>query len=210
MIQTVTFTGPRPKKLFGYNDKESYQKIVDALKIQVKDAYNNGARRFISGGAQGLDQMAFWAVYSVKKKNILIYKTFSTFRIRNKLMRGVKQDCSQKKQHELMLSLADEVKYIDNNYNVDTSDKKGVVTALMLRNQVMVDDSDLLIELYPHDKDYYSEKGGTEECIKYAIKQPHINIKRLDPVKLTTVNLKTGLPKEDWKDTAKLFDLDFD
>ena len=55
MINTVIFTGPRPKKLFGYNDKESYQKIVDALKIQVKDAYNNGARRFISGGAQGLD-----------------------------------------------------------------------------------------------------------------------------------------------------------
>lgn len=68
MINTVTFTGPRPKKLFGYNDKESYQKIVDVLKVQVKDAYDNGARRFISGGAQGLDQMAFWAVYSVKKR----------------------------------------------------------------------------------------------------------------------------------------------
>ena len=209
MIQTVTFTGPRPKKLFGYNDKESYQKIVDVLKIQVKDAYDNGARRFISGGAQGLDQMAFWAVYSVKKEHPDIQNILY---IPHKKQADAWSETGlfSKKQHELMLSLADEVKYIDNDYNVDTSDKKGVVTALMLRNQVMVDDSDLLIALYPHNKDYYSEKGGTEECIKYAIKQPHISIKRLDPVKLTTVNLKTGLPREDWKDTAKLFDLDFD
>ena len=49
--------------------KKAIKKIVDMLKTQVKDAYDNGARRFISGGVQGLDQMAFWVVYSVKKEH---------------------------------------------------------------------------------------------------------------------------------------------
>ena len=59
---TACFTGPRPKNLFGYDDDEAYKYLLAVTKEVVDLFYYYGYRYFISGGAQGFDQIAFWAV----------------------------------------------------------------------------------------------------------------------------------------------------
>lgn len=67
-IDTICFTGPRPAKLYGYTKKEEYQKIVDQLKEVIRGFAKFGIKNYITGGAQGFDQLAFWAVNSLKKR----------------------------------------------------------------------------------------------------------------------------------------------
>lgn len=65
-INTICFTGPRPAKLYGYTKKEEYQKIVNQLKEIIRGFAKFGIKNYITGGAQGFDQLAFWAVNSLK------------------------------------------------------------------------------------------------------------------------------------------------
>lgn len=67
-INTICFTGPRPAKLYGYTKKEEYQKIVDQIKEMIRGFAKFGIKNYITGGAQGFDQLAFWAVNSLKKE----------------------------------------------------------------------------------------------------------------------------------------------
>ena len=67
MDKTLCFTGRRPKDLFGY-DKDKYYPIVDKLELILEDFYLQGFKKYISGGAQGFDQLSFWAVNRLKKK----------------------------------------------------------------------------------------------------------------------------------------------
>lgn len=67
-INTICFTGPRPAKLYGYTKKEEYQKIVNQLKEIIRGFAKFGIKNYITGGAQGFDQLAFWAVNSLKKE----------------------------------------------------------------------------------------------------------------------------------------------
>lgn len=65
-MMKVAFTGHRPKDLYGYNDRDPYkvvvQKIIENLKALDDDLV------VITGGAQGIDQLAFWAAEHLKKE----------------------------------------------------------------------------------------------------------------------------------------------
>ena len=193
MLNTVTFTGRRPKDLFGYYNKEPYQRIVGNLKLMIESAYKEGARNFITGGAQGFDQMAFWAVHSVKQKypdikNILYIpheKQANTWSNNGLFSRD---------QYALIKSVADEIKIISRYYNINTSNNKGVIEALLTRNEEMVDKSDLIIGLYPHELDYKTNKGGTAACLRYAMNNTKIGVQILDPVSLS---VKTERPHKE-------------
>lgn len=79
---TVCFTGHRPKSIFPINPydesrRKDYQKIVDRIADFVCSMYNKGFTKYISGGAQGFDQLAFWAVLSTQfetRRIILLMK----------------------------------------------------------------------------------------------------------------------------------------
>lgn len=58
---TMSFTGRRPKDLCGY-EASAYCQFVSDLTEVLSIFYSKGVRRFLLGGAQGMDQMAFWAV----------------------------------------------------------------------------------------------------------------------------------------------------
>lgn len=206
MINTVTFTGRRPKDLFGYYNKEPYQRIVDKLKTMIESAYNDGARNFITGGAQGFDQMAFWAVNSVKQKHPDI-KNILYIPHEKQADAWSNNGLFSKSQHTLMQSIADEVRIISKDYNIDTSDNRGIIRALMKRNEAMVDKSDLIIGLYPHDLDYHTEKGGTAACLRYAMDQDYIGVKTLDPISLSVTIER--MPKEKQINNEIKNDLDF-
>lgn len=84
MSKTLCFTGRRPKDL-GFietivskngreylknaQNEDAYKDFVLSLSGILEKFYENGYTRFISGGAQGFDQLAFRAVSLVKEKH---------------------------------------------------------------------------------------------------------------------------------------------
>lgn len=170
--KTLCFTGRRPKDLCGYK-KEKYKNLVDCITKFCDYFYKQGYRNFISGGAQGFDQLAFWAVNKLKAshpdiKNI-VYVPFKG-QERNWLATGL----FSRQEYRLMLSLADEVVYLQDELH----DYKDIAKALFARNHAMVDASDAVIALYP-DNTWPTSKGGTAECMRYA-ETHHKDIHQID------------------------------
>lgn len=163
---TICFTGHRAKGLCGY-DINSYQGFVMALANKLRSFYNGSQLTFISGGAQGFDQLAFWAVDLVKKtlpeneknniKNI-VYVPF-----KGQESRWLDKGLFSKTDYKNMLNAADEVKYLQDRI----PDSTRLVGALMDRNHKMVDASDKVIALY-EDDNWDTASGGTSECMRYA------------------------------------------
>ena len=164
-MRTICFTGRRPKDLCWY-DTNSYTSFVNYLTNYLDtEFYKKGVRRFISGGAQGFDQLAFWAVHNLKKihsdiENI-VYVPF-----KGQELRWKKDGLFSQNEYNLMLQCADSYKYL---YEVDGQNFSKVSKALTDRNHDMVNASDAVIALYPSD-DYMTNKGGTSECMRYAVK----------------------------------------
>ena len=163
---TICFTGRRPKDLCGY-DQSKYSVFVESLTSKLKSICEKADKpvTFISGGAQGFDQLSFWAVDLVKRNN-------PDLNIKNVVyvpFRGQERGWPSeeglfgRKQYRTMLSRADEVVYLQ-----EALEEKGpIVRALMDRNHKMVDASDYVIALYPDDS-WETNKGGTSECMRYA------------------------------------------
>ena len=167
-LKTVCFTGRRPKDLLSYDNrykKEYYQSLVDYLKETFRKLYEEeGYTRFISGGAQGFDQLVFWAVNALKRDGLplknIVYVPFQGYESRW-------QDTGlfSKSDFNLMLSCADEVKILVDHI------PSNIPVTLHERNHAMVNDSDLVIGLYPDDSWRTAKKGGTAECLKYSSKK---------------------------------------
>jgi uncharacterized phage-like protein YoqJ len=158
------FTGRRPKDLCGYNH-DAYIPLVEELKKQIIDLHvNHNVNCFITGGAQGFDQLAFWAVNAVKRNNYPIHNVvYVPFSGQEKAWKA--EGLFSQKEYNLMLKLADKVQVCFEN--IDTTNKGQIVQALHGRNHCMVDDSDIVIALYP-DTSWKTSKGGTSECMRYA------------------------------------------
>lgn len=163
MNKTVCFTGHRPKDLYGY-DKEKYFLLVGVLIDQVMDLYTKGYTKFITGGAQGVDQLAFWAVNRAKDKypeiQNVVYIPFN-----GQERQWKEEGLFSQKEYRLMLNMADEFTYLQPTLTV----KNEIVKALFARNHAMVDDADLVIGVYKKDDFITDLKGGTAECLKYAL-----------------------------------------
>jgi len=172
--QTVCFTGHRPNKLDNaYNFKhptalklrDKLLEIIETLIVQ------ENVNRFISGGAIGTDQIAFWSV-EIKKieyphiKNIVAIP----FKNQDKIWKS-----ESRKWYKKMLKKADEVInveeiYIDNNVLYgDYSSKK-----MKNRNIYMCNESKFVVAVYD------GSKGGTGSCLKYA-QSIGLNIWRINP-----------------------------
>jgi hypothetical protein len=171
MNNTLCFTGHRPNKLAGY-DKTAYNDFVNDLAISL-EAYvvYKGINTFISGGAQGFDQLAFWAVNKLKQnhpewaiKNI-VYVPFV-----GQESRWSKFGLFSQAEYQQMLNTADEIHicYPDVKPNNDFSI---IRNALMGRNEQMVDSSCRVLAMYSQDEDANNKltPGGTAECVKYAV-----------------------------------------
>ena len=68
--KTVCFTEHRPKGIiadrpYDESNRPVYQKIVDGLTVSIERLIEQGYTNFISGGAQGFDQLAFWAEFLI-------------------------------------------------------------------------------------------------------------------------------------------------
>lgn len=168
-MKTICFTGRRPKFLCGYASHDAYKSFVDELRQIIRAYYNQGYTRYISGGAQGFDQLAFWAVEGLRNECPLIenivYLPFVGYG-----EHWVANGPFGQNEFKLMLSKATQVKYISGEITANSDNGRSTkqIAALMERNHAMVDDADLVIAAYPSDN-FTVQKGGTAECMTYAV-----------------------------------------
>ena len=166
----VCFTGHRPnnKYLGGYewtNDKNI--KIMLAINENVLDILKSNPNeefRFITGGALGIDQMAFHIINIIKDRYDYNIQTEIAVPFINQPNAWFSQ--IDKNRYRKQLELANKITLVDEipNYFCD-----GAMAAeynpkkMQLRNMYMVDNSNVVIAVWDGSK-----KGGTYNCIQYA------------------------------------------
>lgn len=138
-----------------------------------------GARTFISGGAIGWDQIAFWTVQRLKNE-------YGDRYLKNIVSVPFKNQPNKWRNDEIitwynkMLQRADEVIYVDElpQYAKDryTPTDQYSAMKMQLRNQHMVDHSDCVVACWNGDR-----SGGTANCVKYAEGQ-HKRVIQLKPL----------------------------
>lgn len=161
---TACFTGPLPRNLYWYEHDE-YIPIVEALKSIVTALHNReGFVNFITGGAQGIDQLAFWAVNRMKADYCLPLQNFLFLPFVGFNDRWREHGLFSKDEFKVMLNHADDTQYI--------SDEAGS-TAFLARNRAMVNCSSIVIGVYPDDSWTRGDRmdPGTTYTLQYAMKQ---------------------------------------
>lgn len=156
--KVMCFTGRRPKDLCQYVESK-YKGFVSWLAdfLYRRFYLEKGVRIFITGGAQGIDQLAFWAVEMMKRRHGLTDVKNVVFAVRGQHLKWLKEGCFSQEQYNKMISMADVVCYVSG----------GSIQALFDRNHLMCDWSDIVLGVYPDDS-WTSNKGGTSECLRYA------------------------------------------
>lgn len=159
---TISYTGHRTKDLIGYTGdyRPIFLQIKDHLQ-SVLDQHPGEEFTVITGGDQGVDQMAFWAAYRLKKQyNICNVLAVSFNPFNGQEERWPELTKFGKKEYRQMVAKADRVEMLsDNNDNA--------VQKLDDRNHWMVDHSDVLICCTPYEN-ILTRPGGTGNCIRYA------------------------------------------
>lgn len=175
--QTVCFTGPLPRNLYGY-DSNAYSPILHELKnIIIKLHEHEGFTNFITGGAQGIDQLAFWAVNQIKTDHHLPLQNIVFLPFTNFNKRWKKTGLFSKSEFNTLLLHADQQYYISSQENA---------ASYLARNRAMVDSSTIIIGVYPNDEWTNGDRTdpGTAYTLKYGVQQnKHVIV--LNPYTLT-------------------------
>lgn len=160
---TVCFTGHRTSKLCGW-DPNKYRTAHNQLVELIKKLYSKGYTNFITGGAQGFDQLVFWAVNKVQTEHPeLSIKNRLYIPFKNYECRWAPYSCFGQGEFQAMLKLADEVRY---TLPYMPHSKSEINKALFQRNSDMLKNSDLLVSFT--DPTETNKSGGTYGCIKTA------------------------------------------
>lgn len=169
----ISFTGHRPNKLGGYQWGNKIQKEVrKEIEKNILDIIERTEEKeivFYSGGAIGVDQIAFEVVDGLKE---VIWFIDEDITIKNNIAIPFKdQDrlwrINDKERYKSQKKRADNVIYVDTEkgYEVSGTEKgKYDVRKMQKRNEYMVDNSDILIAVFD------GSKSGTKNCIDYAKK----------------------------------------
>lgn len=167
----ISFTGHRPNKLGGYQWGNKIQKEVrKEIEKNILDIIERTEEKeivFYSGGAIGVDQIAFEVVDGLKE---VIWFINEDITIKNNIAIPFKdQDrlwrINDKERYKSQKKRADNVIYVDTEkgYEVSgTEEGKYDVRKMQKRNEYMVDNSDILIAVFD------GSKSGTKNCIDYA------------------------------------------
>lgn len=177
-INICAFTGHRPSKLPGGYDWYNQHNILlgYAIRDEVRRLIDkSNIDTFISGGALGIDQMAFFIVEKLKLDYpYLVNIVAIPYKDQPKIWPKESQE-----KYEILLDSADATIYVDtlDNYKVD-----GVPVdihhnqKLNKRNQYMVDHASHIIAVWD------GSRGGTKNCIDYA-KKKRRSISIIDPTR---------------------------
>lgn len=158
IADTICFTGHRPDGLFGFGSREDYKALTGKLERIITELYQRGFRRVVTGGAQGTDQLAFWAAVKAKKQGCpelqnSVFLPSPTFGLR-----WPENGLFSQRDFRQMLPLADDVHYV-------CADSVPFGRAADMRNRAMVDRAGMVVGVCT------SDQGGTANCLRYALRQ---------------------------------------
>lgn len=187
----ISFTGHRPNKLGGYQWGNKMQKEVSKeIEKNILDIIEKTKEKeivFYSGGAIGVDQIAFEVVDKLKEviwfmdKNVTIKNNMAIpFNDQDRLWR-----INDKERYRSQKKRADSVIYVDieERYKVyGTKEGKYDVRKMQKRNEYMIDNSDILIAVFD------GSKSGTKNCIDYAKRKN----KEIILIDLNKINKRTN------------------
>lgn len=171
---TACFSGGRPKSLYPmYAYAQSrvidYTRMIQNIYEYIKKLYiEKHIYRFISGGAQGFDQLAFKAVAMLKNEYPEV-QNIVCIPFKNQDNKWMATGLFSREEYQRMLKTADEVRNCNPNIDPTIADFRVVTKALMFRNECMCNDSSVIIGQYPDDSWIdRNTKGGTANCLRYA------------------------------------------
>ena len=181
----ISFTGHRPKMLYGNN---IYSKKYDPLRDKLQEIFSYIENKYgeiinaYNGLALGFDTIAFEELwFSRQGTNIIGCIPFE-----KQYKKWKKNDIEV---YNIMKSKCDEVIYVDSveQYKVkDTIEGEYHIAKLIKRNELMIDNSNVLISCWNHEK-----HGGTWYTIRYALQQENIvEIININPITLEIEILK--------------------
>lgn len=168
----VCFTGHRPNGLYGYVGRDAYTPLCMCLRDIISSFAENGTCTFVSGGAQGADQLAFWSVEHVKRERGGISNVvFCPFD-------GQDSKWHQggpfgKDEYRMMLDAADHVTYVSHLPSRE---------AYIRRDKAMVDASGAVVALTFDG--WETDDSGTAATMRYASKSG-VPIVVVNPVDMT-------------------------
>jgi uncharacterized phage-like protein YoqJ len=189
---TLAFTGHRPSKLgkcyeFTKDSKGFAQMmaITSAIQRTILDiAERNKPTRLVivTGGAQGVDQWAFWAARHIQRKELVSCEVHLVVAVPEWGQEEAWYSETSKEKYRTMLSLAGEVVHVPSipGYGLhpkilDSGNEKRIYASkLQMRNEYMVDNCDLLIAVWD------GSDGGTANAVHYA-EYNNKDIHRIDP-----------------------------
>ena len=194
-FNTVCVTGHRPKDLFGY-DWDKYSAVIEKVTATVTSLHKKyGVTKYISGGAQGVDQLFFWVVEKYREAN---RPNGNHGEIENWLYTPCQNQAKywkdegpfSKKEFGRIVKRAKKNK----TYKL-CADKPYNAQLMYDRNTAMVKDSDIVLGIYKGDiadiKGSEKKNGGTLHCLRHAYSKgkPIIIINPVT-LKLSTLNFK--------------------
>lgn len=167
----IAFTGHRPSKLGGYNWNTKSNQLLMLKIIQeienIKITNDESELHFITGGAIGVDQMAFYICNKLKEKHKSDEITRTTELAIPFLHQDIKWFGNDRNRYNEQKLQADIVTYVDklDDYKIKGYQEDVYYPAKMQqRNKYMVDNCDLLIAVWD------GSKVGTANCVNYAKK----------------------------------------
>lgn len=177
---TCCFTGGRPKSLI--TDKNPYQNdtiyihLIWNLLTYLETMYENGYRNFVSGGAQGFDQLAFLAV-DLLKKNHSDVQNIVFIPFRGQHSRWAYTGIFSQTEYTKMLNDADAVVCINTEILPSQTPYHQIAHAMFERNHAMLTVSSYVIGQYPDDTwQLPNTKSGTAKTLRKAMNLPDITI----------------------------------
>lgn len=157
-MRAICVTGQRPQKLFRY-DRYAYVPLMQALRnvlVQTIEAYNLDT--VITGGAQGADQLAFWAANNIKlERPELRNVIYVPFRGQERLW--PEHGLFGQDDYRHMLKAANSVRICAAVSGDDVTD------ALLRRNRIMVDAAIVVVAVADEQN---LKSGGTAATVRYA------------------------------------------
>ena len=168
----MCYTGHRPELLGGYDwNTEVNQKILLRLHEHAIAFISNNLQyknfRVYFGGALGIDQMAFvvWKQirdeYAIWDLNVKLFLAIPFKQYDSKWLSQIDKD-----RFKYQIEDADEVIYVDTEVGYEckhVSVGEYHSSKNHIRNNYMVDHSDVIIAVWNGQKD-----GGTASCVRYA------------------------------------------
>lgn len=169
---SISVTGHRPFDLFGY-EGDKYSNLF----ISIRKVFSNVLNLYdtltvITGGAQGVDQIAFWSAHTLKVKTGRVVTTVA-IPFKGQENPWKEQGTFGKKEYRTILCNADNVIYLSDEYRSNRQ--------YTIRDMYMVDNSDVLLSvLNPNSTKVNS---GTKLTTNYAISK-NVPVIFLNPITL--------------------------